>query len=106
MAFTLRIETGNAAFADEDGNEDAGPELFDILHGIADRLPTFLPVAAAGVPVLDTNGNTVGRWFYAEKDDELLERVARGIATAHIGFGISEPASRILARAALDAIAR
>lgn len=77
MPFTLTIDTGNAAFAD-----DPATELGRIFHHLADALPTFLPVAAAGIPVLDSNGNTVGRWS-CEIDSEWCEHCGAYDCPAH-----------------------
>lgn len=60
MPLTLRVETDNAAFE----GADAGPELARILRSLADRVA---PMQATGEesesgPVIDANGNRVGRW--------------------------------------------
>lgn len=58
MPLRLHIETDNAAFSDDDG----GPELARILRDLARKISD----AAAGYddsgPVIDSNGNKVGRW--------------------------------------------
>jgi hypothetical protein len=74
--FTLTIETTGASFAG-----GAAPlELERILREMADPrfLSTFLPVAAAGVPVIDSNGNTCGRWSYVDEHEHVYEGIDRG----------------------------
>lgn len=58
MAFTLTIETGNAAFTGHPGDEIAR-----ILRHVADSLDIPLRDDERQ-PVRDYNGNTVGRWEY------------------------------------------
>jgi len=52
--FTLKIETGNEAFADG----DAGAELARILRYVA----TAVERGTRGAPLYDINGNRVGRF--------------------------------------------
>ena len=55
--FDLKIETGNAAFADDPG------ELARILRELADKLDgRFDPDAGISGGLRDANGNTVGQW--------------------------------------------
>lgn len=56
MAFTLRIETDNAAFGDDE--YERGLELASILRDVADHLTSGL---SEGI-TKDVIGNTVGKW--------------------------------------------
>ncbi len=57
--FTLKIETGNAAFA-----ERAGEEIARILKNLAhDAAPGLGELPDRGA-LRDVNGNTVGTWRY------------------------------------------
>lgn len=58
--FTLTIETKNAAF-----EENAGEEIARILHSAA-RTVDGLELSGSSFPVMDYNGNTVGRWEWSE----------------------------------------
>ena len=51
---TIKIETGNAAFADDPG------ELARILRALADRLDDFDPQRYESGVIRDVNGNRVG----------------------------------------------
>lgn len=62
--FTLKIETMNAAFA-----EDPGAELARILRGIADRARDLGPPLGDRGAIHDANGNTVGTWRYIHEED-------------------------------------
>jgi hypothetical protein len=62
MAFRLRIDTGNAAF--DDDNRYA--EVARILRALADRLDDR-PGQTGGL-VVDINGNNVGTWRFTQKD--------------------------------------
>jgi hypothetical protein len=53
MAFTLKIDTGNAAF-----DETPGEEVARILRDVA----TALERGTRGAPLHDSNGNRVGRF--------------------------------------------
>lgn len=58
----IEIETGNAAFADQPGEE-----LANILTEVAERLRDglgYAPDASFGGRVRDSNGNDVGAWQY------------------------------------------
>lgn len=61
MAFTLTIDTDNAAFG-EDDDLDRADEVARILHQLADHLGEAVGFLPAGDAVRDINGNTVGRW--------------------------------------------
>lgn len=56
MKFTLTIESESAALTD-----DTGEELHRILTKLADRVRYYEGPVDRGA-VLDSNGNTVGRW--------------------------------------------
>lgn len=58
---TVNIETGNAAFHDEEG-EPSGHEAARILRELADRLEA----GDTSGKVRDINGNTVGSFELAE----------------------------------------
>lgn len=64
-AFTLTVDTGNAAFHDVDNAEvpAPGPELARILRDVADRVEYAGPGGSGRVA--DVNGNHVGRWEHA-----------------------------------------
>ena len=64
MAFTLKIETGNAAFED-----DQGFEVGRILNGLLERLEDVGASGASGT-LLDYNGNTVGSWTLDAREAE------------------------------------
>lgn len=53
---TVTIETGNAAFHDDESGEPSGHEAARILRELADRLEA----GATDGKVRDYNGNTVG----------------------------------------------
>lgn len=60
--FRIEIETGNAAFADQPGEE-----LASILTEVAERMRDglgYAPDASFDGRVLDSNGNHVGTWQY------------------------------------------
>lgn len=57
MAFTLKIDTGNAAFDGEQASEVA-----IILRELAGKLDMGGYNGGGNARVLDTNGNTVGEW--------------------------------------------
>lgn len=78
--FTLTIETTGASFGE--GNA-AVAELQRILRQHADALPVLAPVAAAGVPVIDSNGNTCGRWSYVPERVLLASEVVADIIAAY-----------------------
>lgn len=59
MRFIVKIESDNAAFADD----LAAHELARILRRLADKLVGAIPFIEEGT-VLDVNGNTVGDWTY------------------------------------------
>ena len=59
MILTLNLESYNAAFSDEDG-EDADYETARILREIADKIEYGY---TSGYPT-DYNGNRVGHWEY------------------------------------------
>lgn len=68
MAFTLKIDTDNAAFHGDGGPQPA-PEIARILRLIADSL-TLSDIPLDGderQPVRDCNGNTVGSWEYNQE---------------------------------------
>jgi hypothetical protein len=54
MAYSIRIETDNAAF-----DPDPGPEPARILRKLADRLEGGADLAES-IRLMDYNGNTVG----------------------------------------------
>ena len=56
--FQLHIETGNAAF--EDDNRQA--ELARILRELADTMERGLSIGSASGRVYDLNGNSAGSW--------------------------------------------
>jgi hypothetical protein len=69
MTFRLTIDTGNAAFHDDDGNPDPAPELGRILRQIADGIdagPMYQNCPSIDGTAYDVNGNTVARWTYEE----------------------------------------
>lgn len=53
----IQFKVGNAAFRDNEGNLDAST-VADEVRGIAERIADGY---TAG-PVMDANGNTVGKW--------------------------------------------
>jgi DNA-binding ferritin-like protein (Dps family) len=66
MSFTLKIETDNAAFSDDDtdyGSEESAnakrAEVARILREVADLLDNG---SQEGAGVYDVNGNRVGKW--------------------------------------------
>ena len=69
MAFTLKIDTDNAAFYDDsDGDAfDPGPELARIFRELADQVEEG-DLYAEGA-VRDVNGNTVGRWTLSKENE-------------------------------------
>lgn len=61
--FRLEFVTDGAAFVDDDGNPDAGPEIARILRGIADWYDSGIySVNGPARPVYDVNGNRIGQW--------------------------------------------
>lgn len=63
--FTLKIETDNAAFGDQDGkgdniSEDCFAEVARILRKTADRVER----EAVSGPLMDVNGNKVGEFSF------------------------------------------
>lgn len=64
--FTLTIDTGNAAFFDNDAQPEPGPELARILHAIAERIADGPPDVFT--TIYDVNGNDVGRYAHKEPD--------------------------------------
>jgi hypothetical protein len=67
MAFTMRVETGNAAFQDDTPDGERffpGPELARILRDIAERVNDGQTHRA----VYDINGNRVGSWEITEEE--------------------------------------
>lgn len=67
MAFTLSIETDNAAFTDEaTGEPMPAPEIARILRLIADSITVSdIPlIKPERQPLRDINGNRVGNWTY------------------------------------------
>ena len=62
--FTLKIETGNAAF------EPAGPELARILRKLADEVENIYAAGDRGGSgtLRDFNGNTVGTYWYLPEE--------------------------------------
>jgi len=58
MSFRLEINTGNAAFDDE----DLAPEVARILSELATKLDDGMYSMNADVPLYDVNGNRVGSW--------------------------------------------
>ena len=70
MAFTLKIDTDNAAFYDDsDGNDfDPGPELARLLRNLADTLDSPEVHDDSGT-VRDINGNRVGTWEITEEGE-------------------------------------
>lgn len=64
---TIRIEikTSNAAFA----GADFAREVERIFRDAARKLGGLAPGDDDSGPIIDTNGNSVGRW-YAERDEE------------------------------------
>lgn len=86
MAFTLHVETGNAAFY-EDGGEgayDPGPELATLLRAVADRLDSTDPYPNNGI-MHDVNGNSVGQWKITEETEEGWPTVGTRSACRHCG---------------------
>lgn len=62
MKFKLEIECDNAAFsADEGADCPTGSEVARILERVAAQI---LRTDVMNSPVLDTNGNVVGRWQF------------------------------------------
>ena len=59
--FTLKIETGNAAFAN-----DKDQEIVRILREVADQIETCSQTTRK---IYDINGNGVGRWSMRADDD-------------------------------------
>lgn len=63
MAFTLELKTDNAAFIDDDGNPEAGPEIARILREIADKYDSGIySTNGPALPVFDVNGNRIGQY--------------------------------------------
>jgi hypothetical protein len=60
--FTLTIDTDNDAFTDPPEGRDR-VELADILRRLADSIESTYDATGT---VRDTNGNTVGRWHWAD----------------------------------------
>ena len=56
MKFTLTLDTDNAAFED-----DRGQEIARILKQTAQRMTRMAGATGFSFPIRDTNGNTVGR---------------------------------------------
>jgi len=68
MAFTLHVDTGNAAFYATDGDTevfDPGPELAHILRAQAALIEGGMTKSAN---VRDANGNRVGSWEITGED--------------------------------------
>lgn len=63
--FVVMIHTRGAAFEGSTG----GMEVAEILRGIASRVYEYPHGEIAPKSILDTNGNTVGQWFWSEKGD-------------------------------------
>lgn len=59
MTFTLKIETGNAAF-----EENSGQEIARILRELASHIDERDVLPNEGSALFDYNGNRVGRWDY------------------------------------------
>ncbi|MGB6398372.1 MAG: hypothetical protein WBF73_22205 [Bradyrhizobium sp.] len=59
--FTVKIDTGSAAFGDE-----TGIEIAVILRGIADDVEGSMDASTSYLssPVRDTKGNTVGEYVF------------------------------------------
>jgi hypothetical protein len=67
MAFTLSIDTDNAAFCDDDGEPHPGPEIALILVTLATAVVKGIgPDTRDCGPLRDSNGNTVGRWEFVQ----------------------------------------
>jgi hypothetical protein len=68
MAFTLKIETGNAAFGDADSSEyysERAEEVGRILRELASELLSERSPRDGEQGILrDHNGNTVGDWAF------------------------------------------
>lgn len=66
--FTLRFDTGNAAF--DDGN--GAHECARILRGIAERIERAAGNGANAGTVHDVNGNRIGQWSvdFPETDED------------------------------------
>lgn len=85
MAFTLKIDTDNAAFHDEaTGNPAPAPEVARILRLIADSLTlSDIPLTEdERQPVRDINGGTVGHWEY-QTDENVCDNCGGGIYAEH-----------------------
>lgn len=65
MAFTLTIETGNAAFGEDEYERDV--EIARILRTLAERFDDGVADLTQGA-VRDVNGNRVGEWNYANPE--------------------------------------
>lgn len=61
MMLRLEMETINDAFVD-----NVAGETVRILRALADRMERDDVGAGDGGPLIDANGNTVGRWSVAE----------------------------------------
>lgn len=69
MAFTLKIETDNAAF-----DENHGEEVARILREIADNL-NFGNVFGLDGTARDINGNTVGEWTLDARENDADKEI-------------------------------
>lgn len=81
--FRVVIETDNAAF-----DECPEIELCEILAKLSDKVAqesSLATVAVLSIPILDTNGNRVGRALYDSLPDPAdgLRRVAEIVADGH-----------------------
>lgn len=65
MSFTMEFDTGNAAFADDNGGDEAAQILRYVAKQVADGFTSGL--------ITDSNGNRIGTWYVeytAQPEDE------------------------------------
>lgn len=64
--FTVTIETDGPTFFDGE-SEFVGPQLAQILRGLADRVEPGLPTGDSAT-LFDDQGRSVGSWAYDAED--------------------------------------